>query len=57
MTSVKSAPEKSLAQKTDFLRKNGFFINRSEIFTALPKFYATRQNYEILSKSLVPSIQ
>jgi hypothetical protein len=31
-----------------------FFINRSQIFIALPKFYATHRNYEILSKSLVP---
>jgi hypothetical protein len=26
------------------------------IFIALPKFNATHQNYEILSKSLVPSV-
>jgi hypothetical protein len=32
-----------------------FFINRSYIFIALPKFYVTHGNYEILSKSLVPS--
>ncbi len=34
-----------------------FFINRSQIFIALPKFYVTHQNYEILSKSLVPTVQ
>ncbi len=32
-----------------------FFMNRSWIFIALPKFYATHWNYEILSKSLVPT--
>jgi hypothetical protein len=32
-----------------------FFINRSYIFIALPKFYATHRNYEILSRSLVPA--
>jgi hypothetical protein len=33
-----------------------FFINRSQIFIALPKFYVTHLIYEILSKSLVPSV-
>jgi hypothetical protein len=32
-----------------------FFINRSQIFIALPKFYVTHRIYEILSKSLVPN--
>jgi hypothetical protein len=32
-----------------------FFINRSQIFIALPKFSVTHRNYEILSKSLVPN--
>jgi hypothetical protein len=30
-----------------------FLINRSLFFIALPKFYDTHRNYEILSKSLV----
>ncbi len=33
------------------------FMNRSQIFIALPKFYVTYRIYEILSKSLVPSVQ
>ncbi len=32
-----------------------FFINRSQIFIALPKYYVTHRIYEILSKSLVPN--
>jgi hypothetical protein len=34
-----------------------FFLNRSQIFIVFPKFYATHRNYEILSKSMVPSTQ
>ena len=33
-----------------------FFINRSQICIALPKFYVTHRIYEILSKSLVPNV-
>ena len=33
-----------------------FFINRSQICIALPKFYVTHRIYEILSKSLVPTV-
>ncbi len=33
-----------------------FFLNRSKIFVALPKFYVTHRNYEFFSKSLVPNI-
>ncbi len=33
-----------------------FFINRSQIFIAFPKFYVTHRIYEILSKSLVPNV-
>jgi hypothetical protein len=32
-----------------------FFINRSKILIALPKWYSTHRNNEILSKSLVPT--
>jgi hypothetical protein len=32
-----------------------FFINRSYIFIVLPKFNVKHCNYEILSKSLVPT--
>jgi hypothetical protein len=34
-----------------------FVIYRSQIFIVFPKFYATHRNYEILSKSMVPSTQ
>jgi hypothetical protein len=37
------------------ISKFRFFINRSQIFIALTKFYVTHRNYEILSKSLVPN--
>jgi hypothetical protein len=37
------------------ISKNRVFINRSQIFIALPKCYVTHRNYKILSKSLVPN--
>ncbi len=39
------------------ISKKHFFLNRSQIFIALPKFYVTHRIYEILSKSLVPTVQ
>jgi hypothetical protein len=47
---VKNGRNRSKFRKTEFL-------NRSQIFIALPKFYTLHRNYEILSKSLVPSEQ
>jgi hypothetical protein len=44
-------------EKTAQYFEKQFFINSSHIFIALPKYYATRRNYEILSKSLVPTEQ
>ncbi len=48
--------KRSKMEKTTQYFDKQFLINRSWIFIALPKFYATHQNYEILSKSLVPSV-
>jgi hypothetical protein len=41
----------SKKKKFSSLRDN----ERSSIFIALPKFYATHRYYELLSKSLVPN--
>ncbi len=41
-------------EETRSIFRKTVFINIFWIFIALPKFYATHRNYEILSKSLVP---
>jgi hypothetical protein len=38
------------------ISKNGFLLTDLQIFIALPKFYVTHRIYEILSKSLVPTV-
>jgi hypothetical protein len=45
-----------MQETAQYLEKR-FIINRSWIFIGLPKFYATPQNYEIFSKSLVPYLR
>ncbi len=45
----------SLRRDIELFCEKRFFINRSYIFIALPKFYVTLRIYEILSKSLVPT--
>jgi hypothetical protein len=44
-------------KKTAQYFEKQFFTNKAYIFIALPKFYSTHRNYEILSKSLVPTAQ
>jgi hypothetical protein len=56
MILVKRGPKKSSAQKTEF--SGGKIVFWLElVLVALSKFYDTHQNYEILSKSLVPTGQ
>jgi hypothetical protein len=42
-----------MEETAQYFEKTVFY---KQIFIALPKFYATHRNYEILSKSLVPIV-
>jgi hypothetical protein len=49
--------KRSKLEETAQYFERRFFMDRSLIFFSLPKFYATLQNDEILSKSLVLNVE
>jgi hypothetical protein len=45
-----------MEETAQYFLKTVFIINRSSFLIGHPKFYATHRNYEMLSTSLVPSL-